>query len=83
MAGLKSKNSNRRRTICEVHREIYDCLLDNESKEKIIELLEEAFELGKKMVIKLRQYKGGFSKEWYEENKNREESLKKRENRED
>ena len=76
--GFDSKDANLLRTICEVHREIYDYVLDDEPKEEIIKLLREAFDLAKKMNNKLVQYKHGYDDDWWEENKNRGESLRRR-----
>lgn len=55
-----------KRTICEVHREIYDRLevLDL-ADDPVIAMLEDAYALGKKMDAKLRQYGEARSPEWY------------------
>jgi hypothetical protein len=62
------------RTICEVHREIYDILLTIDVDEKVantlIEKLEEAYKMAKKMNNKLRQYKHNYDDEWWEKNRN-------------
>ena len=65
------------RTICEVHREIYRHInkmrKKNEISEKNYELiskrLEEAFDYGKKMNNKLRQYKNDYDADWWEMHK--------------
>ncbi len=79
------KTTNEIRTICEVHREIYDVLLDInidcDIKSRLIELIQEAYTKGKHMDCKLRQYKFDYNDGWYEENKNYEISLKKRNRR--
>lgn len=61
------------RTICEVHREIYDaCVaLDEPLKSTIEELVIEAFIMGKKMDAKLREYKEDWQDGFYEVNKDR------------
>ena len=73
---------NGKRSICEVHREIYDALTDADvSKEhfdKLVDLLEEAFGLGKKMDAKLRQYKFNYPDDWWEKNKNASISFDRR-----
>ena len=45
------------RTICEVHRQMYDLLILDPTNPKIIELLDEAFVLGMSLVKKLVEYK--------------------------
>lgn len=58
-----------KRTICEVHRMLYDEIekvADPEAKARMAALVEEAFLLGKKMDAKLRQYKGKHPESWYE-----------------
>lgn len=64
---------NLQRTICEVHREIYDFLEKNCPDEQVIGLLEEAFIMAKKIDAKLRQRVGGYDEGWYK--KERDEIL--------
>ena len=71
MAGFKSnKKVQKFRTICEVHREIYDIVYDNmpdgPAKQDIENKLEEAFLMAKKMNDKLRQYKFDYDDNWWE-----------------
>ena len=47
------------RTICEVHREIYRAALKGKDKQVIIDLIQEAYVMAKKMDAKLREYKVG------------------------
>jgi len=58
------------RTICEVHREIYDILLANHSRSKNFKVLEEKLEesycMAKRMDNKLRQYKHNYDDGWWE-----------------
>lgn len=65
--------AHKRRTICEVHREIYDILYDrfrdSEHFGQIADLLQESYVMAKKMDAKLLQYKRDYSIEWYEEQK--------------
>lgn len=82
MAELKSSTVNPRRTICEVHREIYDELENIEGTEKAIELLEEAFGMGKRIVKKLLEYNIHNHKHDVPVNVNFEQSLRRREDRE-
>ena len=58
-------------TICERHRVIYRELMDAgyEEKSKVVQALLEAFEMGKKMNNKLRQYNKGYDDGWYEEHR--------------
>jgi len=70
----KNKRVANFRTICEVHREIYDILNDDETlefkvKDEIIELLEEAYLMAKKMNGKLHQYKKNYDDGWWEKQK--------------
>lgn len=69
MAGFKSDKSQKFRTICEVHREIYDLVYElppSQNKTSIEEKLEEAFLMAKKMNAKLRQYKNNYDDGWWE-----------------
>ena len=72
MPSVKAKVVNHRRTICEVHREIYDILevidINSKTKEKMVDLLEEVFIMGKKMSSKLHQYKFKYDDTWWEKN---------------
>jgi len=65
---LLTKYVSNKRTICEVHREIYDILLDlpdGEKKEQAIDLIEEAFKMAKSMNRKLFEYKSDWDKGVY------------------
>jgi|TARA_B110000908_G_scaffold150147_1_gene183947 hypothetical protein len=70
MAGFKSLKSQKKRTICEVHREIYDIIIElipEDSRRTEVEIkLEEAFEMAKKMNAKLRQYAYNYDDDWWE-----------------
>lgn len=68
------------RTICEVHREIYDAaeLLPPADKEKIQNLVLDAFIMGKKMDAKLREYKADWDAGFYEVNTDRRADKRKR-----
>jgi len=70
---VKDKTINKKRSICEVHRQIYDAVNDaaisDEEKEKIVDLLEEAYTYGKKMDLKLQQYKHNWSDGWWKKNR--------------
>jgi len=71
--------SSKFRSICEVHREIYDEVIelpDEEKREKIIDLLQEAYIMGKKIARKLFEYKGG-DKEAFLKEMNYEHNLDK------
>ncbi|HEY3496500.1 MAG TPA: hypothetical protein VGK73_17495 [Polyangiaceae bacterium] len=56
-----------KRTICEVHRELYDRLdeLGIADDDVAIKYLEDAYQLGKKMDAKLRQYNLRKGDDWY------------------
>jgi hypothetical protein len=70
MARLKSNKPQKFRTICEVHREIYDLVYDNmpdnKTRELLEEKIEEAFNMAKRMNAKLRQYKFNYDDDWWE-----------------
>ena len=56
------------RTICEVHRQLHRLLKDHPDP-LVGELLQEAFDMGKKMDNKLRQYKGNYDDDWWKANR--------------
>lgn len=60
-----------KRTICEVHREIYRDLKKRGfvDDHPIVIRLMEAYDMGKKMNNKLRQYRYEYDDGWWEENK--------------
>ena len=69
MSGLTSGVGNKR-SICEVHRELYDLahahLKDPYTLQVFTDKLEEAYAMAKKMQSKLRQYKGNYDEGWWE-----------------
>ena len=75
------------RTICEIHREMYDILFEDlttERREEVLGRLEEAYGMAKKMDAKLRQYKNNYDDNWWEQERASviEEKLRTREDRE-
>lgn len=68
------------RTICEVHREMYDIMSesmkDHKHYQQLTEKLEEAYQMAKKMDAKLRQYKNNYDDNWWE--KERDEVIKQK-----
>lgn len=80
MSKIPWKNTNKTRTICEVHREIYDLVTsETPNGELIKQKLEEAYMLGKSLVRALVKYKDPMTQmEFYEKNPNFEESKLKR-----
>lgn len=82
MASVKDKRVSPIRTICEVHREMYDKIIDSKIDDKfaneIIDLLEDAYIMGKKMDAKLRQYKNNYDDDWWEKNRNFKKSWNRR-----
>jgi hypothetical protein len=52
-------------TICEMHRRIYRKLMNGGSFEDVKYLLEDAFDVGKKLSWRLRQYKNNYDETWY------------------
>lgn len=63
------------RTICEVHREIYDKCA---GLPEVQELVLEAFIVGKKMDAKLRAYKADWDEGFYADNKDQPDDRVKR-----
>lgn len=74
---------NEKLTICEVHRQIYRKVIDSELSpdlaNEIISLLEKAYGMGKKMDMKLRQYKNNYDEDWWEKNRPITEIFKRKE----
>ena len=77
---MRSKNPVKRRTICEILREINDMCQDKEKKsKKIRKLLVEAEKMSKKMDRKLYEYNKEYDKEgWWEKNPDYEKKFLKR-----
>jgi len=69
---LKRPASNPLLTICEVHRQIFQGIRDDSPKYELIELLEKAYDMAKRMDAKLREYNCGYDNDWWEENKDYE-----------
>ncbi len=68
MSGLTS-GVGHKRSICEVHRELYDLAhanLSGQALQEFTDKLEEAYAMAKKMQAKLRQYKGNYDEGWWE-----------------
>lgn len=76
------------RTICEVHRELYDILFEemkeNDQYDRVLDMLEEAYGMAKKMDAKLRQYKHNYDDNWWEKERQEvvQEKLRTRRKRE-
>lgn len=68
MADLNA-DTQKTRTICEVHREIYRELTKRDANDFLLKKIEEAFNMAKKMNNKLRQYKYNYDDGWWEKNK--------------
>lgn len=61
-----------KRSICEVHRELYDLAhanLKGAALQEFTDKLEEAYAMAKKMQAKLRQYKHNYDEGWWERQK--------------
>ena len=73
-----------KRTICELHRELYDlCVVELHDKDpelmmKMIKVLEDAFIMGVKMNKKLIKYKLGCSSKWEQKEFKNEKINKKK-----
>ena len=75
------------RTICEIHREMYDILFEDlttDRREEVLSHLEGAYGMAKKMDAKLRQYKNNYDDNWWEQERETviKEKLRIREDRE-
>jgi hypothetical protein len=68
------------RTICEVHREIYDMcgVIQEPARTTLRDLVLEAFVMGKKMDAKLREYKADWDAGFYEPNVDHRQDSKAR-----
>jgi len=68
------------RTICEVHRELYDGfgVLPEPDKTRLRDLLLEAFVMAKKMDSKLREYKADWDSGFYDANEDHHADSKRR-----
>lgn len=68
------------RTVCEVHREIYDGLdaVPEPERSVLREKVLEAFEMGKKMDAKLREYKADWDAGFYGKNEDHRQDSKRR-----
>lgn len=81
MSFIKKANfTNKKRVICEVLREMYDIIAELDDNEELVELLEEANTMAKKMNDKLYEYAYNVT-EQAEENLNYENSFRLRQNR--
>ena len=74
------KRASSFRTICEVHREIFDLcgLLDEHTGTLLRRKVLEAFIMGKKMDRKLREYKSDWDSGFYERNIDHRQDSKRR-----
>jgi hypothetical protein len=68
MANIQEKPHSKK-TICELHRCIYRELVRRDPKDPLIPLLQQAFDMAKKMGNKLRKYKDDYDDGWYEVHK--------------
>jgi len=70
---LELNKPHNKRTICEVHRELYKEIqslkIKRVKKSVLTTKLKEAFAMAKKMNNKLRQYKHNYDDGWWEKNK--------------
>lgn len=77
MSLTREPGQQKYRTICEVHREMYQEIqrlpntysLDKLRRGKLLELLKTAFGMGKKMTNRLRKYKYDYDEGWWEEHR--------------
>jgi hypothetical protein len=55
-----------KQTVCELHRRIYRELVARNANDPLIPLLQQAFDMAKKMGNKLRKYKYDYDEGWWE-----------------
>lgn len=74
------RRSSSHRTICEVHRELYDLTkqMEPETRTKVQDLIIEAFVMGKKMDAKLREYRADWDQGFYQPNTDHRADSKRR-----
>lgn len=65
MANIQ-ENPHSKQTICELHRRIYRELVARDPNDPLIPLLQQAFDMAKKMGNKLRKYKYDYDEGWWE-----------------
>ncbi len=73
-----------KRTICEIHREIWDIIeevKDTKTQKELQARVIIAYDMGKRMENKLREYKKNWDKDFWEENKDFEQDKIRRKNR--
>lgn len=75
---MSLKSACEKRTICEVLREINDMLQGNPIHPQVLPKLVEAEKMAKKMAGKLVEYNKEIFADWWIENPQYEEKLKKR-----
>lgn len=68
---MRPRKRGKLMTICECHRQLYCHMIDSGYSEddEEIALLKKAYDIGKKMSTRLRQYKYNYDRGWYEKNK--------------
>ena len=82
MRHVSDKRVSIKRTICEVHREIYDLFENNIDNDHLFNLLvsklNEAYIFGKEMDKMLREFKYGYDKDMWPDNPNYKKSFELR-----
>jgi hypothetical protein len=71
------REANKKRTICEVLREINDKRIEKEY-DALLPLINEASRMASRMARKLYEYNKEFDLEWWEDNPDYEQDLLKR-----
>jgi hypothetical protein len=61
-----SEGPNSLRTICGVHRRIYQIISSRDPNDAVIPLLRKAFAMAKRMHNRLRKYKWNYDEGWWE-----------------
>jgi hypothetical protein len=78
-----STSANPQRTICEVLREMWDIaeVLDETLRKELEARVADAYTMAKKMDRKLREYKYGWDKDFWQANEDYEADLRRRSGR--
>lgn len=76
---MSMRFTNKKRTLCEVLREIHDEHSGKNKHDALIRAkIAESIQMAKRMTKKLYEYNKEYDADWWKENPNYEKSLKKR-----
>jgi len=75
---MSMREANKKRTVCEVHREMYDILIKENIDFGLVDKIKESEKMCARMARKLYEYNKEYDKDWWEANPDYEEDLKRR-----